>query len=257
VTARAGSKASARANAGSRSGSKASPKSGSKASPKSGSKASVKTAARATPRGGGRRMPSGERRAQIVKAVIAAFAERGLAGTTSLALARACGVSEALLFRLFGDKRGLYAAMIEYVVERGRGAFPEAAARARDDLQVFVQIAESLLVRSAEDPSFLRLLLHSALEGHEFMAMFHEARSLKVVGFLTRYIRTRIREGAFRKVDAQLVAIGFLGMVNQLPMARLIFRMPDVPDRAPAVAARAFAELTVRGLRAGQQLRAL
>jgi AcrR family transcriptional regulator len=194
-------------------------------------------------------MPQGERRVQILKAVIEAFAERGLAGTTSLTLARACGVSEALLFRLFGDKRGLYAAMIEHVVERGRGAFPEDAAAARDDEQVFARVAEAILRRIDEEPSFLRLLLHSALEGDAFIPMFHEARSLKVLGFLTRYIETRIRERAFRKVDAQLTALAFLGMVQHLPMSRLIYRMPDVPHHDPAAAARALADLLVRGLR--------
>jgi AcrR family transcriptional regulator len=195
-------------------------------------------------------MSAAARREQIIDQAIAAFADRGLSGTTSAALAQACGVSEGLVFRLFGDKRGLYAAIIQRVVDRGQGAFPDEAARAGDDEGVFRAIAEASIRRTNDDPTFLRLLLHSALEGSEFMQMFHQARSLKVVGFLTRYIQGRVRQGAFRKVDAQLMALGFLGMVHQLAMTRLIYEMPNVKARPAAAAARAFADVFVRGLRA-------
>ena len=53
-----------------------------------------------------------ERRAAIVKAVRRAFAEKGFHGTTTRELAKAAGVSEALLFKHFPNKEALYAAML-------------------------------------------------------------------------------------------------------------------------------------------------
>lgn len=197
-----------------------------------------------------RRMSAEQRRADIVARAIAVFARHGLSGTTTAQLAAACGVSEALLFRLFGDKRGIYAAIIQRVVEDGKGAFPEEAARRKDDLGVFQSVAETILRRTNDDPDFLRLLLNSALEGHEFVQMFHQARTLEVVGFLTRYLRVRMRDGAFRREDPELLALGFLGMCKQLALARHIYRLPRVKDRPPARAAAAYAQLFVEGLRA-------
>jgi AcrR family transcriptional regulator len=52
-----------------------------------------------------------ERRAAIVEAVRRVFAEKGFHGTTTRELARAAGVSEALLFKHFPDKEALYTAM--------------------------------------------------------------------------------------------------------------------------------------------------
>jgi AcrR family transcriptional regulator len=52
-----------------------------------------------------------ERRAAIVKAVRRVFAEKGFHGTTTRELAKAAGVSEALLFKHFPNKEALYSAM--------------------------------------------------------------------------------------------------------------------------------------------------
>src|SRR3954468_22399580 len=53
------------------------------------------------------------RRAAIVKAVRRVFAEKGFDGTTTRELARAAGVSEALLFKHFPNKEALFTAIQE------------------------------------------------------------------------------------------------------------------------------------------------
>ncbi|MCO5170345.1 MAG: TetR/AcrR family transcriptional regulator [Planctomycetes bacterium] len=175
------------------------------------------------------------------------LAERGLSGTTSAALAKACGVSEALLFRLFGDKEGLYAAIVERVVERGEEVFPADAGADGDDLAFFRRLALYVLRRGREDPAFVRLLLYSALEGHPLVRRFSEARGAKVVGFVADHIRRRVDEGAFRPVDADLVARGFLGMVHQVNLSRYVYRVPG-PDPDDEVVAGELAALVLGGL---------
>lgn len=199
-----------------------------------------------------RRLSREERRAQIVERSIEVFAERGPSGTTSAALAKACGVSEALLFRLFGDKQGLFAAIVARVVERGDDPFQHDAADG-DDVTFFRRLARSVLDRSDADPAFLRLLLHSALEGHELTARFHRARGAKVVAFVADHVRRRIAEGAFRPVDAELVARGFLSMVHGVALSRHVYRSPGAPAGDNERIAAEFAELFVRGLRAERE----
>lgn len=57
------------------------------------------------------KMSGDERKAAIIKAVRKVFADKGFDGTTTRGLAKAAGVSEALLFKHFPNKEALFAAM--------------------------------------------------------------------------------------------------------------------------------------------------
>lgn len=59
-----------------------------------------------------------ERREAVIEAAIPFFAERGLHGTPTTEVARAAGISQAYLFRLFPTKLDLYVATAERCFER-------------------------------------------------------------------------------------------------------------------------------------------
>lgn len=61
-------------------------------------------------------MPSAERRASIVAAARAVFARYGLEGARTQQIAKAAGISEALLFRHFSSKVQIYRAVLRDVV---------------------------------------------------------------------------------------------------------------------------------------------
>src|SRR5918994_7258424 len=63
------------------------------------------------------RLSSEERRRAIVDAVRDVFADKGFDGTTTRELAKAAGVSEALLYKHFPSKESLYAAMLDACVK--------------------------------------------------------------------------------------------------------------------------------------------
>lgn len=58
-------------------------------------------------------MTAQERREELVEAAIAEFAQGGLTGTSTEAIARRAGISHAYLFRLLGTKRELFLAAID------------------------------------------------------------------------------------------------------------------------------------------------
>lgn len=58
-------------------------------------------------------MTAQERREELIEAAIAEFAQGGLAGTSTEAIARRAGISHAYLFRLLGTKRELFLAAID------------------------------------------------------------------------------------------------------------------------------------------------
>jgi TetR/AcrR family transcriptional regulator len=66
------------------------------------------------PRLGSRGQPE-ESRATILKAAVAEFAEHGIAGARTDAIARAANVNKALLYYYFEDKDALYEAVLDHV----------------------------------------------------------------------------------------------------------------------------------------------
>ncbi|GAA2987011.1 AcrR family transcriptional regulator [Microbacterium terrae] len=74
----------------------------------------------------GRRMSSDERRQQILVAALAVFGTRGYDGATTDEVARAAGVSQPYVVRLFGSKENLFLATIEEALARLLTAFREA-----------------------------------------------------------------------------------------------------------------------------------
>lgn len=73
-----------------------------------------------------------ERREEILEAAERVFAARGLHGTPTMEIAKAAGISQAYLFRLFPTKAELFTALVRRCNERIGRTFSDAAAAARD-----------------------------------------------------------------------------------------------------------------------------
>jgi len=68
-----------------------------------------------------------ERREALVEAAVAAFAEHGFHGTPTTEIAKAAGISQAYLFRLFPTKSELYVAAVDRCYKRLGDAMRAAA----------------------------------------------------------------------------------------------------------------------------------
>ncbi|MBI4565592.1 MAG: TetR/AcrR family transcriptional regulator [Planctomycetes bacterium] len=194
------------------------------------------------------RLSTSERRERIAAAAQRCFAERGFAGTTSRRLARAAGVSEALIFRHFPTKKSLYRAIIERKIsEPAAGFFPHRTAETGDDRDVLSSIATTLLERVEADPTFMRLLLFSALEREPLSRMFFQARVRSVREFLSAYLERRMRRGALRRMDPQTAASAFIGMIVHHLQLKHLFRIPGAARRRPELV-NCWVDLFLKGL---------
>jgi len=72
-----------------------------------------------------------ERREEILQAAERVFAARGLHGTPTMEIAKAAGISQAYLFRLFPTKAELFMALVKRCNRRVLRTFADAAAAAR------------------------------------------------------------------------------------------------------------------------------
>lgn len=159
------------------------------------------------------RMKSGERREAIIAAAVRLFSEKGFRGATTRELAAALDVTEPVIYQHFETKRDLYRAIIEAKAkERQDSEHWHEIENPHGDREFFGAVAGLLLQRVERDPSYLRLLLFSALEGHELSDLFFEREATEVYGSVSNYIRKRMDEGAFRDDvvpgDAARVLVG-------------------------------------------------
>lgn len=176
-------------------------------------------------------MSSDQRRKAIVDAAVQLFAQNGFRGTTTRQIAQAVGVSEPVLYMHFQTKRDLYRAIIESMAQGPAQSAAAAISSNAPDEAIFLSLAEEILAWHIDDPARLRLLLFSALEGHELSDLFFEAHILPFMSGLAAVIERRIEEGAFRRVDPATAARTFCGMIGQFGQAITVFRAPHDQDQ--------------------------
>ena len=161
-----------------------------------------------------RRMSAEGRREQILEGAMHVFAQKGFRGTTTREISRHLGISEALMFKYFPTKKALYRAIIQKRTDGSEEMiFPKEAIRTKDDRKVFRSIASYLFQKNMGDPTFMRLILYSSLEGHDLSRIFFENNARERTNLLSQYIRQRIKEKAFKNYPPALVARAFIGMI--------------------------------------------
>jgi TetR/AcrR family transcriptional regulator len=151
------------------------------------------------------RLRGGERRRQLIQVAIRLFSQKGFRGTTTKEIALAAGITEGIIFRHFPTKDDLYAAILDFKasespVEEWLDELRRLATK-HDDEALFRAVARRILTHHRKDQDFMRLMLYSALEGHDLARAFREKQFKPLHDFLCDYIATRQRAGAFRHGD--------------------------------------------------------
>ena len=159
------------------------------------------------------------------------------------------GITEAALYRDFPSKEAMYTSILDQRMAEPEVLEPfQPLIDAGDDQGVFTQLALGLLRSIGADASMLRLLLYSALEGHELARPFHDGRMRRLREMLASYIARRQHEGAFRADLEPLSALrAFLGMIVYHLIAREIFRQREL-DQSPEQIAGTFVSIFLRGV---------
>lgn len=202
-------------------------------------------------------MSADRRREQILQTAVQLFSQRGFKGTTTKEIAKAAGVSEAIIYRHFATKDELYGAILhDKSCQDGLHRFPwegnavlQEAIRAKDDLAVFYNIALEAMNNHQKDVGFMRLLFYSALEEHQLADRFFGEFVSQVYGFIGEYIRERQTDGAMRDVNPSIVVRAFLGMLIHHSLNNILWdkqrRLLDITNEE---AAKNFAGIVLRGI---------
>ena len=102
-----------------------------------------------------------ERRDEILEAALVEFAAHGLDGGSTEAIARAAGISQPYVFRLFGTKKQLFIATVERCMRGTLDMFHTASAGLKGE-DALHAIGEAYVERLASDPTYL----HSQMQAY-------------------------------------------------------------------------------------------
>lgn len=201
-------------------------------------------------------MPGDKRREQILQTAFDLFSHKGFSGTTTKDIARAAGVSEAMVFKHFSSKDELYGALLEAKkCHEGLTEFPWEnnqalidAMKEKDDFGVFYNFALQALNKHQEDIAFMRMIFYSALEEHEMAEKFFKDFVGEIYNFLGAYIKQRQKDRIFRKINPKIVVRAFMGMMIHHSLNNILWdkkrALLDIPNEE---AAKNFAEIILRG----------
>lgn len=160
------------------------------------------------------------RKEQIVSEAIRLFARHGYQGTPVRTIARACGVTEAAIYRHFDNKAAIYdAALREKATAHDVESYLRSIDRSQDIEAVLKRVAEHILGFLDADPELLDLMFNNSVEnGPAAAILFKEIRS-PYIEFIAREIEQRAEAGEVRDVDPYITARCFVGMVMDCAMS--------------------------------------
>jgi AcrR family transcriptional regulator len=196
-------------------------------------------------REGGSEPRTEETRGRILEAAAMIFAEKGYARATTRAIASAAGVNEVTLFRHFGSKRNLFAAVMQ--VFGGPAVAADLEARLtgeyRADLEV---VGRALLKALLERKDTLRLML---CEASHFPAvqevMVQNPR--QIFRMLARYFEQQTEQGRVRPLSPQAMVQVYAGALFSYSVMHWIFDQAFEPELSPGELVDTLVDIFVSG----------
>jgi len=180
------------------------------------------------------RLSAEARKEAIVEAVQDVFAEKGFDGTTTRDLAKAAGVSEALLYKHFPSKESLYAAMLDGCAKGP--TFAEAsrilgldASTSTLVVMVHFMISHYVLGRPGDRhrAALNSLLVRSLLGDGEFVRLMHKKLAAAWLKKFDACLQAAAKAGEMREVPIRHDLCVWL--VQHVAFSLMLHLQPKVP----------------------------
>ena len=179
------------------------------------------------------RNPRGERRrAAILDAAKAVFIEHGYANATLDDVIRRSGGSRATLYKQFGDKDGLFAAIISDLCAEMMSRLANSSGQ--EPQAVLLAFGRAFMAGLME-PSGLqlyRVLIGEAARFPRLAESVYRAGPAVAAGQLAKHLRRWIAEKRIRVADPDLAARQFLEMTKGDLHFRALLRLEPYPTQA-------------------------
>jgi AcrR family transcriptional regulator len=189
------------------------------------------------------RRSSGERdpertRAAILAAATEEFTVHGLTGARVDEIARRSGVNKRMIYYYFGDKNGLYLAVLEETYADIRNAEIRLHLADRDPAEAMRELVAFTWNYFIEHPEFLSLLGTENLHRAQHLKTSKKIRELHspLVGIITTLLTRGVKEGAFRpgvdpvQLYVTIASLGFFYMSNRFTLSTIFARDLGNPE---------------------------
>jgi AcrR family transcriptional regulator len=191
-------------------------------------------------KGKARQLPARDRertRAAILDAATAEFAARGLAGARVDAIARRARVNKRMIYHYFGDKDGLYLAVLEATYAAIRKAEVGLDLAARDPVKRMRELILFTWGYFLAHPEFLSLLGTENLHGAAHLRRSMRIRELHspLIDMISGLLERGARSGLFRagidpvELYITIAALGFFYLSNRHTLSTIFAR--DLMER--------------------------
>jgi AcrR family transcriptional regulator len=195
-------------------------------------------------RGAVRRRAPGSRdpertRAVILKAATGEFTAKGLTGARVDDIARSAGVNKRMIYHYFGDKAGLYLAVLEstYMAIRTAEIGLDLAHRTPiDGMRELVAFTWSYFI---DHPEFLSLLATENLHRARYLRQSKRIRDLHspLIGMISELLARGANAGVFRtgidpiQLYITIASLGFFYMSNRHTLSTIFGRDLGAADQ--------------------------
>jgi len=168
------------------------------------------------------------RRAEIERAAYSVLAEKGYAGTSMLAVAKAAKASNETLYRWYGDKNGLFAALIARNAEAAKDVLAAALQEGGDPVQTLRQLAPLLLGTLTSDRAVALNRAAAADASGVLGAAIADGGRDTVAPMITALISQAIEQGQITAPSAIIATEWYIALViGDAQIRRVIGAVPE------------------------------
>jgi TetR/AcrR family transcriptional regulator len=155
-----------------------------------------------------------ETRAAILKAAEQIYAESGLAGARTDAIAAAAGVNKALLYYYFKSKEGLYQAVIgSQLREFGRQVEKVLTAKGPAG-PILLRYVSYHIDFIGTHPYYPRIFQRMMMEGDRTLGRIVREHSMPLMKLLVALLERGIKSGEFRRLDPEHALVSIAGLTG-------------------------------------------
>lgn len=190
-----------------------------------------------------RRRLAGERdpertRAAILEAATEEFTAKGLTGARVDHIARRSGVNKRMIYYYYGDKEGLYLAVLEATYAAIRQAEIGLHLDDRDPADGMRELVRFTWNYFIKHPEFLSLLANENMHQARFLKQSEKIRDLHspLIGMISSLLARGAKNGVFRaEIDPvqlyiSIASLGFFYMSNRHTLSTIFGRDLSAPD---------------------------
>lgn len=180
---------------------------------------------------------STQKRELILNRALAVFIANGYVGTATDQLAAAASVSKQTLYKEFGDKEGVFTALIQFACDHVDDPFAplveqmHSTSSSEEAVELMaVQFTQSIM--SPHIQQLRRLVIAEATRFPHLGQLYWEEGFLRVVNSVARCLAVLADRGLLDIPDARLAAHHFAGMLLWIPSNQTMFAVSHPLDES-------------------------